>query len=120
MQAKTLLVAVAVAGVLLAASGPFSRNAYATERYWDGGGDGNNWSSNSNWTDNLEPTSSDWATIGASTGGGVTPAAVVITNSGESCSSLRLGRYVGDSGTVQMESGDLSVGSAYPGLFTNH
>jgi len=107
---------VAVAGLLLAASGPFFPVAFATDRYWDGGGAAPNWSDKNNWTANLEPTSSDKAIIGSSTGGGVTPATAVITNTGEACTYLYLGYNAGDNGTVQMASGSLSVGDhAYVG-----
>ncbi|UCE60006.1 MAG: hypothetical protein JSU63_21505, partial [Phycisphaerales bacterium] len=67
--------------------------------FWQGGT--GNWSTGSNW-DNGEPTSADWAYIN---NGGTAQ----ITNAGEACLDLMLGSAPGETGTVDMSGGSLSL-----------
>ena len=99
-----------VAGLLLLSGGPFCHRAFGSECYWNGGGIDPNWTDSNNWVADIKPISSDTAIIGSSIRGGVTPATAVIGTTGEACSYLYLGHTPGDSGTVQMVQGSLTVG----------
>ncbi len=79
--------------------------AQAADRYWNASS--GNWSTPAYWG-GTEPTSADTAYI--NNGGTAT-----ITQSGEVCKYILLGYTPSDSGTVQMDSGDLSEAYAYIG-----
>jgi fibronectin-binding autotransporter adhesin len=94
--------------MLLAAS-----SAPATDRYWSGSLD--DWTTSIDWTGHTVPSSSDYAYIG---NGGT----AIVSLPGAACSNLRLGW--GQSGTIQMTNGSLTVGntlfvgSSVTGTFT--
>ncbi|MCK4343395.1 MAG: hypothetical protein KAY37_16910 [Phycisphaerae bacterium] len=91
---------ISITAVLLACLAlPATVRADRISTYWQAGI--GNWSTAANW-DNGEPIAGDYAYIN---NGGTAQ----ITAHGEICDFLWLGRNAGDSGTVQMTSGSLSV-----------
>lgn len=79
-------------------------SSWAASRYWDSGGGANtNWSTAGNWSSDTEPGSGDHAYIN---NGGT----ALITNSAEAAYYLYVGNGGGETGAVQMNSGDLSIG----------
>ncbi len=94
MRPQTIIV-IAIVTVCLASA----NLVLASETYWQVGF--GNWSNGSNWT-NGEPYSSDRAYIN---NGGTAQ----IMLPGETCSRLWLGRDLGTSGSVEMNSGSLTV-----------
>jgi len=45
--------------ILLSGIGFAFNDAYAAEKFWDGGGDGINWLDPLNWSDDILPTGTD-------------------------------------------------------------
>ena len=85
--------------------------AARAQRYWDGGGEGDNdWGNRFNWTADAEPTGSDNCYIGTNVGGSLT-ATGQLSQTGEACAHLIVGHSYGTA-TLDMIGGALAVGSA--------
>ena len=96
---KSVIHIVCVAATILLACGV--RTGAGDTTWQRGAGDPGNWSTDANWT-NDEPDSFDIAEID---NGGT----ALVTDAGEVCQRLRLGVDFGQSGTVNMTAGDLTV-----------
>ena len=82
-------------------------SASADTYAWDDGGTGNNWSTNTNWHTDIEPTASDLALLGTA----VSLAAAEITLAGEVALGVVVGHSSSGGGQVNITGGDLTIGT---------